>query len=177
MCTCVSALAYVKCIISLSCGASILVKEKSLPPAMQTRQSSPCLPSTFITTQNTAHLLHMSMLFAGYLFSEGSLLCWPMLEGVPGGFLNAQRYSCLSCLACRDSFVGEAQALVAPKMAPWAAAAGRHQEESASDLEGGDSGYHQEHFTQPPPPPPRKPAPAKEEKKKTAQVCTVQQSD
>lgn len=73
--------------------------------------------------------------------------------------------------------MGEAQALVAPKMAPWAAAAGRHQEESASDLEGGDSGYHQEHFTQPPPPPPRKPAPAKEEKKKTAQVCTAQQLD
>lgn len=71
---------------------------------------------------------------------------------------------------CRDSFVGDAQALVAPKMAPWAAAAGRHQEESASDLEGGDSGYHQEQFTQPPPPPPRKPVAAKEEKKKTAQV-------
>ncbi|KAA6429992.1 MAG: hypothetical protein FRX49_00423, partial [Trebouxia sp. A1-2] len=77
----------------------------------------------------------------------------------------------------RDSFVGEAQALVAPKMAPWAAAAGRHQEESASDLEGGDSGYHQEHFTQPPPPPPRKPAPAKEEKKKTAQEVKREQME
>ena len=69
--------------------------------------------------------------------------------------------------------MGDAQALVAPKMAPWAAGAGRHQEESASDLEGGDSDYRQEHFpppTQPPPPPPRKPA-GKEEKKKTAQVC------
>ncbi|KAL0051006.1 hypothetical protein WJX82_000480 [Trebouxia sp. C0006] len=77
----------------------------------------------------------------------------------------------------RDSFVGEAQALVAPKMAPWAAAAGRHQEESASDLEGGDSGYHQEHFTQPPPPPPRKPAPAKEERKKTAQEVKREQME
>lgn len=76
------------------------------------------------------------------------------------------------CLACRDSFVGDAQALVAPKMAPWAAAAGRHQEESAADLEGGDSSYPQDHFSQPPPPPPRKPA-AKEEKKKTPQVCPL----
>ena len=77
---------------------------------------------------------------------------------------------------CRDSFVGDAHALVAPKVAPWAAAAGRHQEESASDLEGGDSGYRQEHFPiQPPPPPPKKPAATKEEKKKTAQVCSTQE--
>ena len=55
-------------------------------------------------------------------------------------------------------------------MAPWAAAAGRHQEESAADLEGGDIPYRQDHFSQPPPPPPRKPV-AKEEKKKTPQVC------
>lgn len=72
-------------------------------------------------------------------------------------------------MGCRDSFVGDAQALVAPKMAPWAAAAGRHHEESAADLEGGDPTYHQDHFSQPPPPPPRKPA-AKEEKK-TPQVA------
>lgn len=72
-------------------------------------------------------------------------------------------------VACRDSLVGDAQALVAPKMAPWAGAAGRYQEESAADLEGGDFPHRQDHFAQPPPPPPRKPAP-KEDKKKTLQV-------
>lgn len=85
---------------------------------------------------------------------------------VPFGYLLLM----LCYLFYRDSFVGDAQALVAPKLAPWAAAAGRHQEESAADLEGADSGYRPDTFAQPPPPPPRKPAPAKEERKKTAQV-------
>ena len=74
---------------------------------------------------------------------------------------------------CRDSFVGSAQALVAPKMAPWAAAASKHLEESAADLEGG---HPQESYSQPPPPPPRKPVAVREEKKKTAQVPTVRHS-
>ncbi|KAL3142989.1 kinesin-like protein [Trebouxia sp. C0009 RCD-2024] len=76
----------------------------------------------------------------------------------------------------RDSLVGDAQALVAPKMAPWAGAAGRYQEESAADLEGGDFPPRQDHFAQPPPPPPRKPA-AKDDKKKTLQEVKREQME